>query len=267
MIIGTNWMLGYSHKSVAADNLINSMNGTAGPIAAIIEAFLEHGVDTIMGLIGGKEYLSDGIKMAEDRAGKRVYRIDTPIINIEDSKEARAETLAIFKTCKEAGADFCLPHHSSVEKLVDKGARKVHRLPDYLSMIRDLGMVPGLSAHMPELIVFSDENEYDVQTYIQIYNSLGYLMQVEIESVARIIHNAKKPVMTIKSMAAGRQTPYVGLNFSWNTLRPCDMVTVGCLTPEEAHEDVEISLAALERRFPNLEGRGSPNKNTAVLKG
>ena len=44
---------------------------------------------------------------------------------------------------------------------------------------------------MPELIVYSDRNGYDVQTYIQIYNCAGFLMQVEIEAVARIIHEAK----------------------------------------------------------------------------
>jgi hypothetical protein len=43
------------------------------------------------------------------------------------------------------------------------------------------------------------------------------------------------------------------------------MVTVGCFHPEEAHEDVEIALATLERRRPNLEGRSSPNK-TSIMK-
>ena len=41
-------------------------------------------------------------------------------------------------------------------------------------MIRDHGMIPGLSAHMPELVVFSDLNGYDVETYIQIYNCAGF---------------------------------------------------------------------------------------------
>ena len=140
------------------------------------------------------------------------------------------------------------------------------RLPDYLDMIRQHGMVPGLSAHMPELILYSDANGYDVQTYIQIYNCEGFLMQVEVEGVRAIIENAKKPVMTIKSMAAGRVSPYVGLSFSFATLRPCDMVTVGAHTPEEVDEDAEIALAAIERRYPNLQRRSSPNK-TAVLGG
>jgi len=131
-------------------------------------------------------------------------------------------------------------------------------------MIRDNGMIPGLSAHMPELIIFSDEQDYDVQTYIQIYNCMGFLMQVEIEYIHKVIWNAKKPVMTIKPMAAGRVTPFVGLTFAFATLRPCDMVTVGCFTPEEAAEDVEIGFAALERRAPNLEGRASPKKSAAL---
>ena len=138
------------------------------------------------------------------------------------------------------------------------------RLPDYTRMIRDAGLIPGLSAHMPEIIEYSDLNGYDVETYIQIFNCMGFLMQVEIESIIKIIHDAKKPVMTIKPMAAGRITPYVGLTFNWNVLRPQDMITVGCITELEAHEDVEISLAALEHRLPDLEGRSSPEKQSII---
>ena len=39
------------------------------------------------------------------------------------------------------------------------------------------------------------------------------------------------------------------------------MVTVGCLNEYEAAEDIEISLAALERRHANLGERSSPLKN------
>ena len=120
---------------------------------------------------------------------------------------------------------------------------------------------------MPELVVYSDANGYDVETYIQLYNCMGFLMQVEVEAVHGIIQRAKKPVMTIKSMAAGRCSPFVGLNFSWATLRDCDMVTVGCFTEREALEDIEISLAALERRVPVLSARSSPNQAQAALRG
>jgi len=264
MLIGTNWILGWSHRTPAADRMINDRNRNKESIADIIEVFLSHNIDAVMAPVSQNPVFADGIKLAEDRTGKRVIIIDTPIINVNDTVEARREAEAKIKSCSEVGATFCLPHHSSVEELVNKNKRIIDRLPDYLSMVREHGMIPGVSAHMPELIVYSDEQNYDVQTYIQLYNCMGYLMQVEIEHIHNVIWNAKKPVMTIKPMAAGRVTPFVGITFSYATIRPCDMVTVGCFTPDEAREDIEIGLAALERRPPNLEGRSSPNKTAAL---
>ena len=265
LIIGTNWLLGYSHRSPAADCMIRRRNDTPEAISALLEVFLNAGVDTIMGLFAGNPIICDAVRMAEDRTGKKLILIDTPILNMDDSAAARKEAENKIAECRKAGSTFCYPHHSCAEQLVNKNRRTMDRLPDYLKMVRDQGMIPGLSAHMPELIIYSDLNGYDVESYVQIFNCAGFLMQVEVEYIHKVIWSAKKPVMTIKPMAAGRLTPFVGLTFSWNTIRPCDMVTVGCLTPEEAAEDIEISLAALEHRPPHLEGRSSPNK-TAVLK-
>ncbi len=258
MLIGSNWILGYSHTGAAADALIHSKNGTPEAIASLVEVYLDAGIDTMMAPFVGQELLMKGIKMAEDKTGKGLILIDTPIINVDDTAAGRKEAAATIAASKKNGATFCLMHHSSAEQLVNKNKKTMDRLPDYLKMVRDEGMIPGLSAHMPELILYSDANEYDVETYVQLYNCLGFLMQIEIETVNKIIWEAKKPVMTIKSMAAGRVTPFVGLNFSWATLRPQDMVTVGCMTPKEAEEVIEISRAAMEKRRPELEGRSSP---------
>ena len=43
------------------------------------------------------------------------------------------------------------------------------------------------------------------------------------------------------------------------------MVTVGAFSPQEAEEDIEISLAAIEHRFPDMEKRASPVQNQAVF--
>jgi len=265
IIIGTNWLLGWSHKSVSLDNMITSRYDTAEKFLPMLEAYLEYGIDAIMGPLSNFPVITDALKIAEDKLGKKLIYVDTPIVNVDDDKTAREEAAAVIKKSKDIGAEFCLIHHSSVEQLVNKNKGIIDRLDDYTAMIRDAGMLPGLSAHMPELILYSDENSYDVETYIQVYNCLGFLMQIEIEIAASIINKAKKPVMTIKAMAAGRCTPYVGLNFVWNTIREQDMVTIGAHIPAEVHEDVEISLAALERRYPNLEGRSSPNNKQTVL--
>ena len=264
LLIGTNWIFGYSHTGHAADVFIKEQHSTKEATLRVINAYLNYGIDAIMGPFSTFPECNDKVKYAEDKSGKKIIRIDTPIINVDDTEAARRETKAIIKTSGEIGSAFCLIHHASCEQLINKNKKTMDRLGDYTDMIREAGVIPGLSAHMPEVIQYSDLNNYDVQTYIQIFNCLGFLMQIEVESVIKIIHEAKKPVMTIKPMAAGRTTPYVGLTFNWNVLRPQDMITVGCITEHEAREDVEISIAALERRLPNLEGRNSPAKTSII---
>ncbi len=272
MIIGTNWILGYSHRSASQDAMIRMKYSEPEAVRDIICAYLEYGVDAIMAPIVWDDFkpnkvLMDGIHAAEQKMGRGVTIIDTPTINVDNTPEAHDFTARKLEAVAKNGASVCLLHHSSVEKLVCKATQTIDRLDEYTKMVRENGMIPGLSAHMPELVLYSDEHpEYDVQTYIQPYNCMGFLMQIEVEGVRRIIENAHKPVMTIKSMAAGRCTPYVGLTFSYATLRTQDMVTVGAHTPREVHEDVEIALAAIERRFPDLERRCSPNM-TDILGG
>jgi len=265
MLIGSNWINGYSHTSPASDKMIRSYHNSPERIAELLEAYLEYDINAIMALFKDNPQLLEGIKIAEERTGKKIIRIDTPTMNVADTAEARREALETVRYSKEVvGADFCLIHHSSAEQLVNKGKGTIERLPDYLYMIREAGIQPGLSAHMPELVLYSYANEYDVDTYIQIYNCMGFLMQVEVEYINQVIWNAKKPVMTIKSMAAGRCSPFVGITFSYNTIRPCDMVTMGAFNPDEVHEDVEIALAAIEHRRANIGGRATPNKTAAL---
>lgn len=265
MLMGTNWLLGWSHTSVSADEMIKARYDSAEKFKPVLETYLSHGVDTLMAPVGLSPELYRAVKETEQKTGKEIILVDTPSMDVSDNAQSRRDAEATIRESAKRGAKFCLIHHSSAEQLVNKNLEQIVRLDDYTKMIRDAGMIPGLSAHMPELIVYSDQNNYDVETYIQIFNCMGFMMQVEIETVASIIHNAKKPVMTIKSMAAGRCTPYVGLTFSWNAIRPCDMVTVGAFNAAEAEEDIEISLAAIEHRFPQLEKRGSPNENQAAF--
>ena len=136
---------------------------------------------------------------------------------------------------------------------MDRRAQVIRDLEKYTAMIRERGMIPGLSTHMPESVRYADAQGADVESYIQIYNAAGFLMQVEADWVMRVIQHAKKPVMTIKPLAAGRLLPIVGLSFVWNTIRDQVLVTVGTTTPDEAKELIDISLDLLSRRMPDYE--------------
>lgn len=258
MIIGTNWFLGYSHTSAAKDRFITSYQ-TSKNIADILEVYLKNGVDTLMGMT--QPILNDAIQIAQERTGRKIITIYTPGFNVLPGGPAESEPEAVFDRCQKLGATFCFPHTSTTDILIDRMHNVIRDYDRYARMIRDRGMIPGLSTHMPEAVTIADQSGADVEAYVQIYNAIGFLMALEVDWEMRIIRNAKKPVMTIKSMAAGRLLPAVGLAFSWNTIRDQDMVTVGTTTPDEAREVIELSFDYLERRMPENELQWTRSKN------
>jgi hypothetical protein len=262
LIVGSNWFLGYSHTSLAKDKFIKDFQSRQS-IAAIFKVFLAAGIDAVMGPT--HPLLEEAIRQAEDETGQAMIRILTPIFNIAPGGPAEQEPEAMFDLCKQMGATFCMPHQCVTDALLDRRAGKIRDLDHYTQMIRERGMVPGLSTHMPESVVYADAQKADVETYIQIYNAAGFLMQVEADWVMRIIANAEKPVMTIKPLAAGRLLPVVGLAFAWSTIRPQDMVTIGTTTPDEAREVIDISLDLLSHAVPDNELQKTRSKRSLDL--
>ncbi len=248
LLAGTNWFLGYSHTSLAKDKFIKDIQ-TRERIAAVLDVFLEFGIDAIMGPLS--QHLEDSICEAEQRSGQGIIRIYTPAFDISPNADQKDSAEAVFDQCAKFNATFCMPHQCVTDALIDRRAGTIRDLDRYTHMIRERGMIPGLSTHMPEAVVYADTMGADVETYIQIYNAAGFLMQVEADWVMRIISQAQKPVMTIKPLAAGKLLPVVGLAFVWNTIRDQDMVTVGTTTPDEAREVIELSLDLLTRRIPD----------------
>jgi hypothetical protein len=262
MIIGTNWFFGFSHTSRAKDTQIKSTM-TTDKIAEVIEVFLEAGVDTMMGQIQ-QPGMKEAVAEAEQRSGKKIIFISTPTLNIGDRPEDFDEARRTIELDASLGTAFCMPHTSSTDRLLDTRAGTIRNMDRYCRMIRDCGMLPGLSTHKPESIIFADKNDLDVATYISIYNAAGFLMTMEVDWVHRVIWNARRPVMTIKPLASGRLLPLVGLAFSWATLREQDMVTVGTMTPDEAREVIEISLSILEKRRDTVELQATRSKRSLV---
>jgi hypothetical protein len=248
LIAGSNWFLGYSHTSLAQDKFIKELQ-TRERIASVLEVFLTHGVDAVMG--PPSDLLEEAVVEAENRTGIGMTRILTPIFNITPGGDPQNDPEPAFDRCKKLNATFCMPHQCVTDALLDRMHGVIRDLDRYTTQIRLRGMIPGLSTHMPEAPVIADQTGADVETYIQIYNAAGFLMQVEADWVMRVIQKAQKPVMTIKPLAAGRLLPVVGLAFVWNTIRPQDMVTIGCTTPDEAREVIDISLDLLAHQAPD----------------
>jgi hypothetical protein len=261
MIVGSNWFLGYSHCSRAKSQFIKDYQNRKS-IADIISVFMDAGIDTVMG--PPAPILYEAAREAEDRSGRKAILVITPHFNILPGGPAETEPERVFDECKAQGATFCMPHQCVTDALMDRMHKKIRDLDKYTAMIRERGMIPGLGTHMPETPKIADEQGADVETYIQMYNAIGFLMQVEVDWVMRVIQNAKKPVMTIKPLAAGSLLPPVGLAFVWNTIRDQDMVTIGTTTPDEAREVIDLSLDYLNRRLPEHELQATRSKSSLI---
>lgn len=270
MIIGTNWFLGYTHCTGAKSRSTERLVTNPKSLAEIIEVFFRAGVDTIM-CPHTKTCIPEAIKEAEQRTGVKAVIVSTP--GFPTTKRTaldgfdEGEVARILDEEVEKGVSICMPHTGTTDLMVDKCAREVRQMDVICRMIRERGMTPGLSTHVPETIVYADETGLDVETYIQPFNLTGYLMQLEVDWVARIIHQAKKPVMTIKTMAAGQIRPYQAMTFVWNAIREQDMVTVGTMAPEEAEEIIELSLDVLAGKPFSAELQKTRSKATVVKEG
>lgn len=249
LICGSNWLLGYSHTSVAKDRLIKDMFTTPSKVADVIEVFAKHGCNAFMSM--QSEFVSQALKEVEQRVGVPMIHIATPAY----ADMSNPDTWKIsVEEAKKLGATFCFPHQCVTDPRLDRINRCLApELIANLKVVREMEMIPGLSSHMPEAITCSDACSADVESYIQPYNAAGFLCQIETDWLAQIINNAHKPVMTIKPLAAGRLLPPTGLAFVWNTIRDIDMVTVGTMSTYEAEEVIEISLACIEQRKSTVE--------------
>ncbi len=232
LVIGTNWFLGFSHQTAARSNWIRDYQ-TPERIAGVLAVCTASGMNTIVAPIN--DLLIEAMAIHEAETGRHITSILTP------SGPSTDELLTNIDRCAELGAEFCLPHTSWTDSRLHIVNTEITDYPRVAAHIRDCGMIPGLSTHRPEAIVVGDKAEYDIATYIQPYNALGFLCSVETDWIANVIRRTPKPVIIIKSLAAGRLNPITGLTFVFNTCKDTDVCCLGLLCEEEAHEDLEIA--------------------------
>jgi hypothetical protein len=265
LIMGTNWFLGFSHTTHAKDELIKATQ-TSSRIADIMEVFVKEGVDTLLGMRPDPTMIN-AVKETEQRTGRKIITLGTPGFPVDGEPPDWDAIARMMDDYRKVGCSVLMPHQGTTDALLDRRTHTIRHMERICAMIRERGMRPGLSTHMPETVPYADAADLDITTYIQIYNAVGFLMQVEVDWVHRIIQRAKHPVLTIKPLAAGRLLPLVGLAFAWSTIRDQDMISIGCYTPDEAAEVIEISRSLLERRESRVQLQHTRSKTSLAASG
>ncbi len=254
--LGTNPFVGSAHFSKArADWLVRYF--TEERVIEVLEACRLEGLNVICGS-PNVEITYNAMREHERQTGHHWIWFCTPW---GDKWRDVAENA---KWCADHGAEFCLPHQQYTDNNLIVAGNRIDGAPELLQEIRDLGMIPGWSTHRPETIVVSDSAGYDVETYIQPYNSTGFLCHVETDWVGSIIRSAKKPVLCIKPLGAGRIMPPTALGFVFGSIKPTDTVAIGFLSPEEVKEDIAIARDLIEQNDREAELQYTRSKESLV---
>ena len=138
-------------------------------------------------------------------------------------------------------------HHGSyTDKLWKAG--EVDRIKDWLKLIKDLGMLAGLGTHMPEVLEYADENQWDVDFYMACAYNLSkqerdsYIVtgkqsketydDEDRDRMAAFVQQTDKQVMFFKILAANRkcdnqETVREAFQWAFDHIKPNDVVDVG----------------------------------------
>jgi len=255
LIIGSNPFHGHSHFSAARSAWLREYF-TDERVIEVLTACVEEGLNCTVAM-QRKDYVKQ-IAQVEKATGKKIHYIATP------AGKTLEELKAGIREAADLGCTFCFPHTSWTDPRVLPAENRIVEAPEALEYIRKCGMIPGWSTHRPETVTVSDRNGYDVESYIQILNPIGFLCALETDWTARIIQSTPKPVVVIKPLASGRVMPPTGLGFVYSNIKPIDTVAIGMMSVQEAKEDIEIARQCIERQQVAVELQYTRSKASLV---
>ena len=255
LLIGSNTFHGFSHFSKARSDWLRR-HFTPERVYEVVRYCAEQGLNGT--IAGAKQDYMDVLKQVESDTGVHIYYIATPAGETLDDLKRGVDEAA------DMGCEFCWPHTGWTDVRLLPSENRIVDGPEAIDYIRGKGMIPGWSTHRPETVVVSDRAGYDVAGYVQIFNSIGFLCQVETDWERNIIRNAKKPVVSIKPLGAGRIMPPTGLSYAYGNIKSVDTVAIGMLSVEEAEEDIRIARQCIAATSPETELQYTRSKASLV---
>jgi len=257
LICGTNPFNGYSHFSKARD-IFMQRYFTVEKVIEVLEKCQELGITSLIGPINEKT-----CQVQEELAkrGRPPMVWVSTTLGWLDKELLKKET----KIAAEVGNKLHAIHCSFVDSHLISSKNEIEDIEDLLKYIRDLGMIPGISTHRPETLTVLANSNYDIEFVILPFNSIGFLSNLEVNWIAKMIREFPKPIIIIKPLAAGRLMPEQGIPFVLENIKPDDPVAIGVMSPEEVEEDVAIFLETLHQQYNKRELLNTPSKSTVTL--
>ncbi|MBI4905667.1 MAG: hypothetical protein HY820_18690 [Acidobacteria bacterium] len=253
LIGGYNPIGGHSH-SVPKLSVIMRNWFTLERTRDYLLALEKNGINTWQASIDPKAF--QALRLAREAGSKLQW-----ICLMNDATDAQWKEIIDLKP-------IAVVHHGGVtDRLYRAGQQR--KIRDFIDRAHDLGVMAGVSSHVPEHIALTENSSWTHDLYMtcfynvvrdmeKVRESLGdapvdelYLSK-DPEKMTAVVRQVKRPCLGFKIFAAGRLSTNAGaiersFRYAYSKIKPGDAVIVGMfpIVTDEVAEDASIARKVL----------------------
>jgi hypothetical protein len=256
LIVGGNPFRGYSHLNPDLDRDMREYHSNDNVVKTLLRAE-ECGINTMQSR--GDDIVFDMVRAYRDAGGTMKWIVQTA-----------SEKPDLFEYIREIAAldPIAIYWHGSMTDRMWKEGR-IHELEEYLKAIRDTGKLVGVACHMPDVLRWIDDQNWDVDFYMTCFYNLAKIKRESMlvtgkfveepfddedrEPAIEFIQYTSKPCIAYKILAASRKCrtePELrgAFQYAYDSIKPGDMVNVGVF---QKHADQIGQNATIVREILN----------------
>jgi len=258
LISGGNPLCGNSHFSDAMNREMSAYF-TAERVVAYLHHLQQSGINTLQAR-GDYHRVLHWLELFHREGGQLQW--------IAQTASEMSDVFRNIRILAAAGAVGIYHHGTRTDRFWQEG--RIDEARDYLTCMRDCGVQVGLGTHIPQVIEYAEEKEWDVDFYMAcLYNlnrqpresalvsgatasSSEVFLPEDPPRMCETIRQTEKTCLAFKILGASRlcatqQTVRSAFEFAFASIKPSDAVVVG-MFPKHVDQialNVQHALAAL----------------------
>ena len=258
LIIGGNPLCGGSHLSEAMSREMVEYY-SAERVVEVLQRCEEAGINTVQAR-GDYHRILYWIELFR-RAGGSLHWIAQTASEMHD-------VFQNIRILAAAGAMGIYHHGSQTDRFWREG--QIDQVQDYLKCMRDSGVQVGLGSHIPEVIEYAQERDWDIDFYMTCFYNLSrrpresalvsgvhafereQYLEEDRAKMCRVIRLTPKTCLAFKILAASRncatqQDVQTAFQFAFDNIKERDAVVVGMFPKhiDEVSLNVQYTLNAI----------------------
>ena len=258
LISGGNTLCGNSHFSPEMDAEMRTYF-TAEQVVSYLHRLQQSGINAIQAR-GDYHRILHWLELFRCEGGTLHW--------IAQTASEMADVFANIRVIAAAGAVGIYHHGTKTDSLWLDG--RIDEVGDYLKCIRDCGVQVGFGTHIPEVIEYAEEHDWDLDFYMASFHNLnrqprqsalvsGKSAQREVfleddpPRMCQTIRGTDRTCLAFKVLGAGRrcatqQAVREAFSFAFDNIKPTDAVVVGMFDKyeDQISLNVQHAIAALQ---------------------